>query len=351
MEKIVLKIIEFVKNLINASKPLIRKILALLIVVITIMVIASCFNGDDYGNSAANSYNSGVAVQDGNWIYYIDIDGDEPVGVCKVKENGRKTKKVIEGNMAYLNIIDNYIYCLELVYDEENSEYSYNLIKFKTNGEKKEILARDVDAGAVTATEKEVYYFKNDNLYRIKLNGTDREKISDKNISYYQIEGNWIYYIYRNESTEYIAKMKLNGEDDKRIAKANDDTYFEALYVEGGKIYYITSSYDEYFDSEYYLYRMSKKGEKAKKICKIDRNIQSINMQEDEIYYTVSESYDSYVIKSIEYDGTERTTIKKAEMALNINIVDDWIVFVGTNEDYDTVMKMISTDGDKYKNL
>ena len=56
----------------------------------------------------------------------------------------------------------------------------------KTNGKKKEVLAQDVDASQVIAMEKWVYYFKNSNLYRVRTNGTDREKISDRKISYYQ---------------------------------------------------------------------------------------------------------------------------------------------------------------------
>ena len=41
--------------------------------------------------------------------------------------------------------------------------------------------------------EKWVYYFKNSNLYRVRTNGTDREKISDRKISYYQIDGSKIF--------------------------------------------------------------------------------------------------------------------------------------------------------------
>lgn len=343
----IIKSIENLKRLININKSLSMKIMAGLIIIITIMVVSSCFKETKNGNSAGNSNNLGIAVQDGKWIYYIDIDGDEEVGICKVKTNGKKSEKVIEGSISHLNIVNNYIYCIE--YDE--SEMRNNLIKVKTNGKNKEILARDLDTDIITVTDKWVYYFKNDNLYRIELKGTDREKVSSKNISYYQIEGDWIYYIYSSENSEYIAKMKLDGEDSQRIAKATDDIHFETLYVKGGKIYYITSKHNDYYDNDYYLFKMNKKGEKTEKVCKLDTNIQDINMQEDTIYYTVTESYDSYVIKSIEYNGTEKKTIKKSEMALNINVVDNWILFIGTNEDYDTVMKMVSLDGKKEKNL
>ena len=347
MKEKVIKIIQLIKGLINTNKSLSMKIVAGLIIIITILVIASCFNGNEYGNTAANINNMGLAVQDGKWIYYVGIDNEDPVGIYKVKTNGKKIKKVIEGEIYYLNIIDNYIYCVE--YDEDDAEY--NLVKIKTNGKNKEILARNIDDREITATDDEVYYFKNEKLYKMELNGTDKEQVSNKNITYYQIYKNDIYYIYKNEKSQYIARMELDGDDTERIAKADEDIQYEALYVKGGKIYYIASQLNDNYDTEYYLYKMSKNGKNAEKICKVDTNIQNINMQEDFIYYTVTENYDSFMIKSIKYNGTDKTQIKKSGMAININLVEDWIFFIGENEDSNFIMKMITTEGEKEKNI
>lgn len=350
MQEKLMKIIEFVKQFINANKSLYMKVIAGIVILIAVLVIAYCSKGNEYGNSAGNSSNAGIAVQDGKWIYYVEVDENEPVGIYKVKTNGKNIQKVVDGYMYCLNIIDNKIYCLE--YDEDNDQN--NLIKIKTNGKGKEILARNIDEAPVTAVGKWVYYFKNDNLYRVKLDGTDREKISSKDISYYQIDGEWIYYIYENNNSQYIARMELDGEDSERIAKLDiSEEYksYEALYVKGGKIYYIMSDMNDEYDTEYYLYKMNKKGEKVEKICNLDKNIQEINMQEDIICYTVTESYDDYKIKSIKYNGTDKATIKKEEMAGSINIAGDWIVYLGVNEDYDDIMKMVSFDGEKSKEL
>lgn len=339
---------KFVKEFIITNKSIFMKVLAAIIVIIAVIVICSCFKGAKYGNSAGNSSNMGLAVQDGSWIYYVEVDDDEPVGICRVKNNGKKTEKVVDGYMYELNIIDNYIYCIE--YNED--EYRSDLIKIKTNGKNKEILARDIDEGQVVATDKWVYYYKNDTLYRVKLDGTDREKISDKEITYYQIDGNWIYYIYETDNSQtYIAKMKLNGEKAQRIAKAGEDEEYEALYVKGGKIYYSVSKVNDNYDYEYSLYKMNKKGEKSEKVCKIDENIQHINMQEDGIYYTTTEDYDNYEIKYIKYNGTDKQTIKKAEGVEAINVTEDWIVIAEQDENYDISMKMINKRGDKEKDL
>ena len=347
MKEKMMKSINFITRFINDNKTLTMKAVAGVVILITIIVIASCLKGTEYGNTSGNSNNTGIATQDGKWIYYVEIDDSEPVGICKVKTNGKKTEKVAEGNMHYLNIVDNYIYCLE--YDEEKLQN--NLIKIKTNGKKKEILARDIEEETITVADGWVYYHKNDNLYRVKTNGTEKIKISSKDISYYQIDDNWIYYIYDKEGTEYIAKMKVNGEDNQRIAKADEDTYFETLYIKGNKVYYVISEYDDNYNLDYYLYKMNKKGEKNEKICRLDSNINHINMQEDEIYYTVTEDYDSYKIKSIKYNGTNKRTIKEAEMVMNINIAEDWIFFVSVDDNYDNIVKMISIDGEIEKEL
>lgn len=347
MKENVVKIFDFVKKFITENKSLILKILPVIIALIAVLIINSGFKSDKYGNSVGNSNNNGLAAEYDKWIYYVEVDGDDTVGICKVKNNGKKTEKVAEGDFYNLNILDGYIYCLE--HDsEENKE---NLVKLKTNGKKKEVLARDVNNGTITVTEKWIYYYKNTNLYRMKLDGTEKNRVSDKKISYYQIDGKWIYYIYKNENISNIARMKLNGEDAQRIAKAEENTEYDSLYVKGSKVYYVVAKLNEAFDTDYYLYKMSKTGEKADKICRLDTNIKYINMQEDEIYYTTTENYSTYIVKSIKYNGTNRNTIKKTQMAIDINVTEDWVLFLSMNEDSDTIIKMVSKDGEKEKDI
>lgn len=349
MKNKIMNILNITKEMVSMHKNLCKKILAVVIIIIAIMVIASCIKGKNYGNSAGNSYNYGLATQEGKWIYYVEYDDEEPVGIYKVKANGKKTEKVTDGIMYYLNIVDNYIYCAE--YDEDDNQA--NLIKMKTNGKNKEILARNIDKHQITVVDKWVYYFKDDNLYRVELNGTGREKVSSKTIRYYHIEDNWIYYIYVKEGAQYIAKMKLNGDDSEKITKADSDSNetFESLYIKNGKIYYIASKKNDDYDLVYYLYRMNKKGEKVEKICKLDEEVRYINMQEDAIYYTVLKDYDTCLIKSIKYNGTDKTTVKKAKYISGINIVEDWIIYLTTNGDYESVVKMVRKDGEKEKEL
>lgn len=113
MEK-VLQIKDMVINFIKEHRKLALRILAALIIIITILVIKSAFKKEKIGNSAGNLIqNKGLSVIVGKWIYYIEFDDGEPSGIYKVKKNGEKTEKIKSGYFEYLNVVDKYIYCLE----------------------------------------------------------------------------------------------------------------------------------------------------------------------------------------------------------------------------------------------
>lgn len=341
MEKIT-QIKDFIIKFVNEHKKITLRILAVLIVLITIIVIRSTFKKEKIGNSAGNlMQNNGISVADGKWIYYVEFDEGEPSGIYKVKNKGSKTKKIKSGYFEYINVIDKYIYCLEK--DEDKNQY--NLVRMKTNGKKKETIARNIDYAPITATKDRIYYFKDNNLYGIKSNGSDRQKISDKNISYYEISGNTMYYIYENEGTSYIAKMKLNGKNNNiRIGKLDDSEYV-SLHIKGNKIYYIVHE-DE---KNYKLYKMNKNGEKEERIYTFSEKIECINMQDDAIYYVVNDG--GYKISTIDYKAGNKGTIKKLDNEVKFTISNKWIFYATENKDNEIIIERITTKGEKEQSL
>ena len=350
MKEKLLNCFSTVKSIFSNNKSLVLKCIAALIIVIAVIVVLSCFKGGSKINTIANSHNVGLVAKDGSWLYYVDVDDDEPAGIKKIKQNGKKSKNVADGYFYCLNVDDGYIYCIETDEKEQKS----NLVKMKTNGKKKETLASNIDEDVINVVDKWVYYYKNGNLYRVNKSGEDRTKVSERDISYYHIDGKWMYYIYSKSGTDYIAKKNL---DKSKLADSNDekiikdsDAEFEALYVKGKTIYYISSKMNKDYDYESTLYKVDKKGENSEKIHKLGTGVKSINMQKDKIYYITTEDYDEYEIKSIKYNGTEEETIKKDEYASNINVTGKWITYLSEDDD-DTIIKMISTDGKKEKSL
>ena len=339
---------KIIKEIFKANRSIIMKLLAVIVVIIAVLVIVSALRGNKGINKYANSNNAGIAVQDGSWIYFSKVEDGEAVGIYKVKQNSKDASKVIEGNLYCLNLVDNYIICLE----EDDDDGQYNLVKIKKNGKNKEILAENIDQAPINVADKWVYYFKNQKLCRIKTNGNDKENISDKKIKYYQIDGNLIYYIYENNNSEYLAKMKLNGENSDKIVKANSEVDFEALYVKGGTIYYIQTELNKNYNVEYSLYKTNKKGDKIEKICDLDENIKYINMQDDRIYYTVTEDYDEYELKSIKYNGKDKKTIKTFDGYVgDMNVLDKWVVVITVDGDYEQFTMMVNKSGNKEKSF
>ena len=340
------KVLNFAKSFLSTNKLLVRRIIALLIVIIAILVIASCFKGNKFGNSFSNSYNNGLATKSGKWIYFVKYMDGESEGIYKIKDKGNNAKQVIKGDYKYLNVLGNKLYCLE----EDDSKI--NLVKMKTNGKKKEVLIRNISDEPINVVGKWVYYFKEGKLYRTKTNGNKNEAVSDKNISYYQVDGKWIYYIYTSKNNYYVAKMKLDGDDSTVIYKSEDK--ISALYIKGNKIYYVISKLNKSNDYETFLYKVNKKnGEKEEKVCKIDSSIlYDINMQKDKIYYTtVTDDYSSYEIKSIKYDGNDKEVIKNLKGGYSLNVVGKWFVYGEGSNSYKMDTKIVSIDGKKEKNL
>lgn len=339
------KVIKVVKKFVKTHNKLCRIIGAILVIVITAFVLTKCLKKEKISEFAGNAYNNGTAFQKGKWIYYIATNDNKMVGINKT--NGKKTVKISEEKFEYINIVDNYIYCLKI---EEESQ-KYNLIRMNLNGKNEEILAADIEENQIMVTDKWIFYHKSNFLYRANLDGTNREKISEQDIKYYQIIGNKIYYIYKKDSLSYIAKMDLNGEKEEKIAKAELAEEYEALYVNNGKIYYITSKLKDNKEYEYYLYKMNTTGGKITKICFIDTNIQDIVMKHEGIYYTTTEDYTTYQIKFINYKGSKRETIQTSSSIVMINVVDDWIVYFEIDEGDNLQGKMLKINGKEEKSL
>lgn len=342
--ELILEIKDRIINFIEINRTLVFKILAVLIIGITVLTIVSSLKQKDEGNTSGNlNFNHGISALDGKWIYYIEFDDNEPASIYRVKKNGDKKEKVIEGYFEYINVLDGYIYCLEKVEDKNE----YNLVKMKTNGNKKETLAKNVDRNVVTATRKKVFYYKDKNLYSIKTNGNDKEKISSKEIKYYQVLGNKIYYLYENENDGYIAMMKTNGENNTRIGRVKDGEYL-SLMVKGNKIYYISAEKNDDNQIEYKLHRMNKKGEKIETIYTFNEKIETVNMQKDALYYVVKD--EKYKIFKMSYTTGKRELIKMVEDFEAVGINDKWVFFV-IEEDNELMTKRITKKGSKEQKL
>jgi len=306
--------------------------------------------GKKQGNTVGNLNNYGFVVEDGSWVYYLRFDGDEddPEGIYKVQKNGNKKERVTSDYGFYLNVDGGYLYYV----DGED----FDIVKMKTNGKDKKTLIKDVDQVPMTVYNGWIYYSKNGNFYRVKTNGEDSEKISNRDIESYQIVGNQIYYIYYNNSRDYtLAKMKLDGtkpEKDKIETEAG-----VSFYVKGNTIYYIYENYSSRnYTYSYELYSIKTNGKDKKNIFEFEEELYGygdyVNMTDDGIYYLAENEDGDDAIFFINYQGKgEKEIIVIDAYSSPINIVDKWIYYTDYDDDYDTYTYRIKTDGKDKKEL
>ncbi len=165
----------------------------------------------------------------GDWIYYSYINDGKFV-IAKMTTNGENITKINSnaGKVFFAN--ENNIYYIYENYDEDKYEYNYELYKMKTDGDKKEKVAKidgELNIDTINFSENRIYYAKLDEegslgIYSIKLNGKDEIKITDieANSTMINVHKNWVYYTDKNENGDsHMYKIKTNGKDKQLLSK------------------------------------------------------------------------------------------------------------------------------------
>jgi len=232
------------------------------------------------GNTIGNNVNGGTVAQQGEWIYYLtSIAGV----INKVHTDGTRKTLICDDRVEYLNVIGNWIYYVNL------SDQS--------------------------------------NLYKIKVDGTERTKIGeDTLITSMCVVEDWIFYtIYLDESYSYMLyKIRTDGTD--RVSFSTTDSY-DNINVVDGWIYY-SNCLDK--DNFYSLYKMRLDGTER---TKINSDFTAcFNVVDDWIYYRNITVYDGCRLYKIRTDGEQKTKLNEEDSGF-INVVDNWIYYVTYEED------------------
>lgn len=330
------KISSFIKKY---KKPTII-IVAIAIILILIGIIVLQLTKTKRGNSSGNLNNSGFSVQKGNWIYYLGFNAGKADGIYKIKTDGKGKQKISDDYGMYLNQAGNYLYYLEASMKEEGT---FNIVKVKTNGENKEIMVEDVDTSKVTLVDNWIYYFKNYQLYRIKIDGKSKEKLLDKSIMSYEIIGDFIYYSYISDNKYVIAKTKINTDEITKIEMDAGRVFF----IDKDIIYYIYENQKEE-GIVYELYKMKTTGKDKEKILEINGNLllDGINFEKNNLYYTKIDENGNSAIYSINTKKKEEIKIIDINSYSSmININNKNIYYTDINENGDSNIFKIKANG------
>ncbi|MCL2487622.1 MAG: DUF5050 domain-containing protein [Oscillospiraceae bacterium] len=301
-------------------------------------------SGNERGNTAGNISNSGLAAIQGDWIYYFNLEGDWEGGLYRKRLDGSGKQKLLSDIQAtYINVVGNWVYCVDNL--DTNREGSGGIWRVRTDGSSKKKISTDF-AFYMSVIGGWIYYSKQHfageytsiGIYRMKTDGSAGEKLSDDHATYLNVVDDWIYYskvtaVYYEEDnyddyfytfeiyrikTDGSAKEKLSDEDRARVTGIN--------VVEDGVgdywIYYVT-----YLSGRTTLYRMRTDGSDRRPLLSSndDKNrLIYINVVGEWIYF----ADESQVRKlyRVNTDGSDKQVLSD-DAALLINIVGDWIYY------------------------
>lgn len=170
-----------------------------------------------------------VVVMD--WIYY----SVPQLGIFKIKTDGTGKMQLTRDVVVLpFSIENNSIYFSLNSYTVKDSDVG--LYKVDLNGSNRVKLTGD-DCGNILVDKDWIYYRNtsdNSTLYRIKKDGTQRQKLLDLPLSCFNISDNAVYYVtYKDSNSNNIYKLNLL---DNKISKLTNNTtnLYESGVLNGG---------------------------------------------------------------------------------------------------------------------
>ena len=306
-------------------------ILGVIVLLILVLNILKALNKTKVGNSISNLQNQGMVVTKENNYYYKKLSKDKSY-IYSLKKNKEEAEKLIKSDNSYLNSYKNYLYFIEK--NEETTKH--NIIKLKHNGKKKEKLVEDVDNRQLLVANDWVYYFKDNVLYRIRINGKDIIKVSEDGILNYGINKDYIYYVYNNGEKNILARRKIEEKMFTNLVQ-NVSEDFEII---DNKIYFVEQKYNQTeYTYNYALYRVKLNGEGKRKIADLPKDLKNVNILEDKVFYTIQNEAGETEVYSLNYKEKESALIVKTLVDTPICISNNLLFYMDTNDEGNTVIK------------
>ena len=284
----------------------------------------------DRGNRIENINNYGSALESENHIYYVS-DHLNLVSVDKDFQNQIYIMENPSGSgIGNLNLIGDWIY-----YTRGDELY-----RVRTNGNDREKL---YDLGLlldVNIVGDSIYFINfNDssNIYRMDINGQNLERFLDIPAMDIGIFNERLYFSYINDDRGYIESIELNGKD----RRLEIETIANNLLMEDNYYYYIGEDYN---------LRRSDIDSKEEETL-IDDKVSSYIIIDDEIFYSLhyeDAGYPGQGLYRSNLDGGESSLILNTEMVESLSYVGESLLFYSADEDYLPTLRRLDLSSGKF---
>ena len=326
------------------KKGLVKKIIALAIVVLCIAVviclISKLCGTSKVGNTIGNIRNYGYAIENNGWIYYLSPNEDSSeIGIFKIKNNGKDKQQLYMSDLdiVSLNVYKGYIYFIGSATETylEDDELDNKIYRMKTDGTNLEILNDNElnnECYEIYVVNDDIYYIGlNAEVCKMDLNGANKTVIADNGTGYLGITDKYI--IYNNMASEtdveYVTYiMNLDGTDAKPI-------------IEGKRLYSVNieGKYVYYSDSNKKLYR-TEIGSNVEETLYEDIETYNLNTNNGYAYYLnyLDEDNGDYTVClfRVKLDGSTQTpeNLKQLESYSQfIDVVGNWVIYMDSSDE------------------
>lgn len=207
-----------------------------------------------------------------DWVYYINIEDNSRI--YKVKTNGSKRQKLSDDKAWSLNVLGDWMYYC-------NTGENFAIYKMKTDGTNRQLLSSD-DPFFVIAEQDWLYFGliqENSKVYRIQsTDGSDRKAFNSLVSPIFILQDTWVYFLKYNftKADNQLYKMKMDGSQEQLL----HENLISTINVSGDWIYYINKS------DQSRLYRIKTDGSENQKLY--DEPFCSFpNVVQDWVYFMV----------------------------------------------------------------
>ncbi|MCL2196186.1 MAG: DUF5050 domain-containing protein [Treponema sp.] len=177
-----------------------------------------------------------------------------------------------------------------------------------------------INFGIVAKKGDYIYYHNamdGGKIYKMRADGTQRQKLNNNESCFINVLGEWIYYIdFSGKGNIY--KMRTDGTQPQKL---NDEASY-SLSVVGEWVYYLTSS------DESKIYKMRTDGTQRQKLNN-DKIDEPFNLTDEWIYYANRD--DGRKIYKIRTDGTQRQKLNN-DYSSYINLEGDWVYYSNVSD-------------------
>lgn len=276
------------------------------------------------GNTAGNLYNGGLFCEYDGTLYFANPN--DHFRLYSMPARGGKVKKLCDDVATFINVDEHYIYYARNgKASTDTSNFSFlrwnnnSLCRIKKNGKGLKILDPD-PAMYVSLLGNYLYYLHYDTekatcMYRIKIDGSEKELVEEHPYFTCCTDGNTIYY---------------NGlEEDRSIYALNAQTGSSSLFFSGDTWMPVVSDHTAYYmdpQNNYCLMRVDLNTRESRALTK--ERIDCFNITGSYIYYARNEDP---ALCRMKIDGSEQEVVAPG-IYTDINASPGFVFFRPLND-------------------